>query len=241
MKYALVTGASGGIGRAVAIKLASEGFSILVHYGKNKQEAEITVRQTEETGQSAELIQFDTSRPEEIFNSLSAWKNVNPDKHIHTLVNNAGIRKDNLLVFMEQEEWDEVIDTNLNSFYALTKSLVQDMIVKKAGRIINIVSLSGLKGMPGQTNYSASKAGVIAASKALAQETARKKVTVNSVAPGFIKTKMIEDIDEKEVKRNIPMRRLGKPEEVAELVAFLASEKSAYITGQVISVNGGLY
>jgi 3-oxoacyl-[acyl-carrier protein] reductase len=241
MKYALVTGASGGIGRAVALKLAREGFSIIVHYGKNRAEAEKTLQQIEIEDNSGELIQFDTSKPEEIFGALKHWKEKHPESIIHTLVNNAGVRKDNLLVFMTQQEWDEVIDTNLNSFYALTKSLMQDMIVNKGGRIINVVSLSGLKGMPGQTNYSAAKAGVIAAAKALAQETARKKITVNCVAPGFIKTKMTEDLDEKELKKNIPMRRFGRADEVAELVSFLASEKSAYITGEVISINGGLF
>ena len=241
MKYALVTGASGGIGRAVALSLAREGFSILVHYGRNKPEAEKTLQQIESENNSGELIQFDASKPEAIFGALKIWKEKHPESYIHTLVNNAGIRRDNLLVFMEQDEWNEVIDTNLNSFYALTKSLVQDMIVNKGGRIINIVSLSGIKGMPGQTNYSAAKAGVIAAAKALAQETARKKITVNCVAPGFIKTKMTEDLDEKELKKSIPMRRFGKAEEVADLVSFLASEKSAYITGEVISITGGLY
>lgn len=241
MKYALVTGASGGIGRAVALSLAREGFSILVHYGRNKTEAEKTLQQIESENNSGELIQFDVSKPEAIFGALKVWKVKHPESYIHTLVNNAGIRRDNLLVFMEQDEWNEVIDTNLNSFYALTKSLVQDMIVNKGGRIINIVSLSGIKGMPGQTNYSAAKAGVIAAAKALAQETARKKITVNCVAPGFIKTKMTEDLDEKELKKSIPMRRFGKAEEVADLVSFLASEKSAYITGEVISITGGLY
>lgn len=240
-KYALVTGASGGIGRATAAKLAEDGFSILVHYGRNKAEAEITLDKVQQAGGKGELIQFDTSVSDDIHSALSKWKENNPDAYIHTLVNNAGIRRDNLLVFMKPDEWNDVINTNLNSFFALSKSLVQDMIVNKGGRIINIVSLSGLKGIPGQTNYSAAKAGVIAAAKALAQETARKKVTVNSVAPGFIKTKMTEELDEKELAKGIPMRRFGKPEEVAEVVAFLASEKSSYITGEVISVNGGIF
>ncbi len=240
-KYALVTGASGGIGRAAAVKLAQDGFAVLVHYGKNKTEAQVTLEKIHEINGKAELITFDTSNPKEIHEKLTNWQQKNTDNYIHTLVNNAGIRKDNLLVFMKKDEWTKVIDTNLNSFFSLCKTLVQDMIVNKSGRIINVVSLSGLKGMPGQTNYSAAKAGVIAAAKALAQETARKKVTVNSVAPGFIRTSMTKDLNEKELAKSIPMRRFGTPEEVAEVISFLASEKSSYITGEVISVNGGIF
>ncbi|MCD4664457.1 MAG: SDR family oxidoreductase, partial [Bacteroidales bacterium] len=160
---------------------------------------------------------------------------------IEVLVNNAGIRKDTLLMWMEKKQWFDVLDTNLNAFYFVTKTLLNDMLIKKHGRIINIVSLSGIKGLPGQINYSAAKGGVIAATKALAQEIGKKKVTVNAVAPGFIKTDMTQDLDEKEFKRLIPLARFGNPEEVAEVVGFLASEKSSYITGEVISVNGGLY
>ena len=142
---------------------------------------------------------------------------------------------------MEEEDWAKVIDTNLNSFYYVTKGLLQDMIVNKFGRVINIVSLSGIKGLPGQTNYSAAKAGVIGGTKALAQEVARKNVTVNAVAPGYIRTEMIKDLDEKELRKIIPANRFGKPEEVAEVVGFLASDGSSYITGELINVNGGLY
>jgi len=145
------------------------------------------------------------------------------------------------MVWMKQEDWSEVIDINLNGFFYVTRFLLQDMVINKFGRIINIVSLSGVKGLPGQTNYSAAKAGVIGATKALAQEVAKKKVTVNAIAPGFIATDMTRDLDEKELKRLIPMNRFGKPEEVADLVQFLASENASYITGEVININGGLY
>jgi len=156
-------------------------------------------------------------------------------------VNNAGIRKDALVMWMKNEEWSDVLNTNLNGFLYTTRLLIKDMLINKYGRIINVVSLSGVKGLPGQVNYSAAKAGVIGATKALAQEVAKKNVTVNAVAPGFIRTDMTKDLDEKELKTLIPMNRFGEPEEVAEVVGFLASEKASYITGAVINVNGGLY
>jgi len=241
MKIALVTGASRGIGKAISITLANDGFYILINYKSNLKAAEDTLRQIEENGGEGELLPFDVSDAKSIQEALNDWKNKHPDTYIQTIVNNAGIRKDNLLIWLETEDWDEVIDTNLNSFYHITRPLIQDMIVNKSGRIINVVSLSGIKGMPGQTNYSAAKGGIIAATKALAQEVGRKKVTVNAVAPGFIKTEMTEDLNEKDFKRLIPMNRFGKAEEVAHVVSFLASEKASYITGEVISVNGGLY
>jgi 3-oxoacyl-[acyl-carrier protein] reductase len=142
---------------------------------------------------------------------------------------------------MEEDDWSSVINTNLNSFYYITSGLIKDMVIKKWGRIINIVSLSGLKGLPGQTNYSAAKAGIIGATKSLAQEIGRKNITVNAVAPGYIKTDMTKELDEKELKKLIPVNRFGKPEEVADLVAFLAGDGASYITGEVISINGGLY
>ena len=157
------------------------------------------------------------------------------------LVNNAGIRRDNLLIWLEPEEWNKVLRTNLDSWYYITRQCLQPMLLHKYGRIVNVTSLSGLKGLPGQTNYSAAKGGLIAATKALAQEVARKKVTVNAVAPGFIKTDMVEGLDEATLKQNIPAARFGKPEEVAAVVGFLASPEASYITGEVISVNGGLY
>jgi len=186
-------------------------------------------------------MKFDVSNPDEIRASIDKWKENNPDSIIEVLVNNAGIRKDALIMWMKDEDWKDVLNTNLDSFYYITKHLVQDMIVNRYGRIVNVVSLSGIKGLPGQTNYSAAKGGVIAASKALAQEIAKKNVTVNCVAPGFIKTDMTQELEEKDLKRLIPMSRFGNAEEVADVVAFLASSKASYITGEVVSINGGLY
>ena len=240
-KIALVTGGSRGIGRAVCLKLAGMGYHILVNFVSNLAEAENTVKMISESGKSAELLQFDVSKPEEIELVLGKWMENNPDNHIEVLVNNAGIRQDTLMMWMKNEEWNSVIDTNLHSFFYITRMLLKDMLISKYGRIVNIVSLSGLKGLPGQVNYSASKAGIIGATKALAQEVGKKNVTVNAVAPGFIKTDMTAAINENDMKSLIPLNRFGTSEEVAEVVGFLASEKASYVTGQVISVNGGLY
>jgi len=241
MKVALVTGGSRGIGKAIVKALSAEGFHVIINYRTQVQEAEQVLEELRQQDGSAELLPFDVSDMQACELALSHWKLQNPERFIHTIVNNAGIRKDNLMVFMDSNDWNNVLNTNLNSFYYITKPLLQDMIVNKGGRVINVVSLSGIKGMPGQTNYSAAKGGVIAATKALAQEIGRKNVTVNAVAPGFISTDMTEDLDEKEYKKLIPMNRFGRPEEVAEVVRFLASDRASYITGEVISVNGGLY
>lgn len=241
MKFALVTGGSRGIGRAICLEISKLGYHVLINYRSNTTEAQNTLNQIQENGGSGDLMQFDVSNPVEIKSTLENWKEKNPEALIEVLINNAGIRKDALIMWMKDEDWTEVLDTNLNSFYYITKSLVQDMIVNKYGRIVNVVSLSGIKGLPGQTNYSAAKGGVIAASKALAQEVAKKNVTVNCVAPGFIKTDMTQELEEKDYKRIIPMSRFGKAEEVAHVVSFLASPNASYITGEVISVNGGLY
>ncbi|MBQ2352043.1 MAG: SDR family oxidoreductase, partial [Bacteroidales bacterium] len=172
---------------------------------------------------------------------LEKWAAAHPDDYISVLVNNAGIRMDNLMVFMQDEQWHKVIDTSLNGFFYVTRRLVKQMMTHRYGRIVNVTSLSGLKGLPGQTNYSAAKAAIIGATKALAQEVAPRKVTVNAVAPGFIATDMTKDLNEADLKKMIPVGRFGKPEEVASLVSFLASAESSYITGEVISINGGLY
>lgn len=240
MKNALVTGGSGGIGSAICKKLASDNIHVIIHYNRNKEKALEIQEEITSDGGSAEIMQFDVSRSESIIESIEYWKKNNPDIHINVIVNNAGISSDNLMVWMEPDEWDKVINTNLNSFYHVTSSLLKDMIINKWGRIINIVSLSGVKGLPGQTNYSAAKAGVIGATKALAQEVGKKKITVNAVAPGYIKTEMISDLNESELKKLIPVNRFGFPEEVADLVGFLASDSSSYITGEVININGGL-
>jgi len=240
-KTALVTGGSGGIGSAICVKLAQMGHHVLIHYHSNKKSAEATLELVNGTDGSGEIIRFDVTRQDEIKKALQSWKKAHQEDYISILVNNAGISKDVLMVWMEKEDWSRVIDTNLNSFYYVTAPLLQDMVVNKFGRIINIVSLSGVKGLPGQTNYAAAKAGVIGATKALAQEVGRKKVTVNAIAPGYIRTEMIKDLDEKELKRLIPTNRFGTPDEVAEVARFLASEGASYITGEVIHVNGGLY
>lgn len=241
MKYALVTGGSRGIGRAVCMKLADMGFYVLINYKSNTTEAQSTLDFIKEKDGNGELLKFDVSNFEECDDVLGKWAEANSDKFIEVLVNNSGIRQDGLLMWLKKEEWQNVIDTNLNGFFNVTRLLIKNMLIKRYGRIINIVSLSGIKGLPGQTNYSAAKGGVIAATKALAQEVGKKNVTVNAVAPGFIKTDMTADINEADHKPLIPLNRFGTPEEVAEVVCFLASEKSSYITGEVISVNGGLY
>jgi 3-oxoacyl-[acyl-carrier protein] reductase len=240
-KYALVTGGSRGIGRATCLKLADAGYDVLINFKSNEAAATKTLEQIHSAGGSAELLKFDVSSGEEVENALESWTTGHPDGYIAILVNNAGIRRDNLLVFMNDTEWEDVLRTNLGSFFHVTRKVLKGMLVNKYGRIVNVVSLSGIKGLPGQTNYSAAKAGLIGATKALAQEVGRKNVTVNAVAPGFIRTDMTQDLDENQHKALIPLNRFGTPEEVAEVIAFLASEKASYITGEVISVNGGLY
>jgi len=241
MKTALVTGGSRGIGRAVSIKLAAMGYYVLVNYKSNVEEAETTLSQIKENGKNGELLKFDVSDRSQIKQTLGDWITRNIDKPIEILVNNAGIKDDNLMLWMKDDQWDDVIKTSLDGFFFVTRLVLDSMLLNRYGRIINIVSLSGLKGLPGQTNYSAAKAGVIGATKALAQEVGRSGITVNAVAPGFIKTDMTEDLDEKELKKMIPVNRFGSTEEVAHAVAFLASPEAAYITAQVLSINGGLY
>ena len=241
MKTALITGGSRGIGRAICIKLATSGYYILVNYKSNVQEAETTLSQIMETGGNGELLKMDVSDRSQIKKTLGNWLTTNPEKQVDILVNNAGEKDDSLMVWMNDEQWDHVLKTSLDGFFFVTRLVLDSMLLNRYGRIINIVSLSGLKGLPGQTNYSAAKAGVIGATKALAQEVGRSGITVNAVAPGFIKTDMTDDLDEKEFKKIIPVNRFGTAKEVAYAVAFLASEEAAYITGQVLSVNGGLY
>jgi 3-oxoacyl-[acyl-carrier protein] reductase len=241
MEYALVTGASRGIGKAICLRLADMGYNIIINYTSNDDEAKKTQELIKSKGVDAQLMKFDVSKTAEADEHVEKWIQSNSDKTISVLVNNAGIRKDNLMVFISPDDWNRVLDITVDGFYNVTRHVVKHMLSKRKGRIVNIVSLSGLKGMPGQTNYSASKGAIIAATKALAQEVGKRGITVNAVAPGFIKTDMTQDINEADYKAMIPMNRFGEAEEVAGVVAFLVGKDSSYVTGQVISVNGGLY
>ena len=241
MKVALVTGGSRGIGRAICVKLAEQGYFVLINYQSNKTAAEETLAEVKAKGSDGELMMFDVADETQVQSVLGTWLENHKENPVEVLVNNAGIKNDTLLMWMSTKQWKDVLNTSMDGFFNVTKLVVQGMLVKKYGRIVNVVSLSGLKGMPGQANYSAAKAGVIGATKALAQEVGRRNITVNAVAPGFIRTDMTKDIDEKSFKQLIPVARFGNPEEVAEAVCFLASEKASYITGVVLNVNGGLY
>ena len=241
-KCALITGASRGIGKAIAIQLSKDhSYHILINYSSNIAAATETKDQIIRDGGTAEVLQFNVQMKGEVSEKLFAWKENNPDDIIEVLVNNAGITHDNLLLWMSDEEWGSVLDVSLKGFYNVTNNILQDMIKLRKRRIINIASISGLKGNSGQTNYSAAKGGLIAASKSLSQEVARRGITVNAIAPGFIHSDMTKDLPEKELKKFIPLRRFGSALEVAHLVSFIASDKAAYITGEVININGGIY
>ncbi|GAA0541147.1 3-oxoacyl-ACP reductase FabG [Chitinophaga japonensis] len=221
--------------------MAGQGYYVIINYKGNAAAAEETLAAVRAAGGDGELLPFDVGNEQEVQSVLGAWLENNKEKQVAVLVNNAGIREDNLLFWMNSEQWHKVLDISLNGFFYVTKQVLNSMLLKRYGRIINIVSLSGIKGMPGQTNYSAAKAGVIGATKALAQEVAKRGVTVNAVAPGFIKTDMTAELNEKELAAQVPMNRFGTAEEVAEAVGFFASKAAGYITGEVLSVNGGLY
>lgn len=241
MKYALITGGSRGIGREVSLKLAKMGYSVIINYVSNTQEARKTLDEIISKGGTGEILRFNVADRSSCSEAITQWQENHPGEHIEVLVNNAGIRKDNLLLRMSESDWDSVIGTHLGGFYNVTRLVIGGMLSKRKGRIINMASLSGLKGVPGQANYAAAKGGLIAATRSLANEVGRKGITVNAVAPGFIRTDMTEDLDEETLKKSIPLNRFGRAEEVADLVAFLASDNASYITGECISVNGGLY
>ena len=242
MKYALVTGGSRGLGRAVCLKLAAQGLPVIINYQSNAAAAESVKAEIEAAGGIAELMPFNVGNEEEVDRAFGVWSEAHPDDYIAYLVNNAGIRRDGMMFMMPSEDWHAVLQTSLDGFYYVTRRCLPAMLRRNhGGRIVNITSLSGLKGLPGQTNYSAAKAALIGATKALALEAATRNVTVNAVAPGFIETDMTKDLPVEELKVQIPMGRFGRPEEVAELVSFLLSDSAAYITGEVISINGGLY
>ena len=241
-KYALVTGGSRGIGRAICLKLAEMGVPVIVGYNSNQTAAQDVCNNILQMGGDASLIKFDVSKKEEVEAALNNWEQSHPDDYIAFLINNAGVTRDNLMFMMTDDDWDSVINTSINGLFYVTRFVLPKMMARgHGGRIVNMASLSGLKGMAGQTNYCAAKAAVIGATRALAQETASRNVTVNAVAPGFIATDMTKNLPEEELKKLIPMKRFGKPEEVAELVGFLCSEKASYITGEVININGGLF
>lgn len=241
MNYALVTGGSRGLGAAISKRLAQQGLGIIINYRSNESAAKSVADEIISNGGCACLLPFDVSSEESVDEALEKWEDEHPDDRITVLVNNAGIREDNLLIFMQTEQWHRVLNTTLDGFFYVTRRVLKGMLTKRFGRIINIASLSGLKGLPGQANYSAAKAAIIGATKALAQEVAARKVTVNAVAPGFIKSDMTKDLDEESLKKLVPLGRFGEADEVAALVAFLASKDSSYITGETISINGGLY
>jgi len=214
---------------------------VVVNYLHSEDAAQETADLIRAAGGTAELWRADMRDADDIERAVAEWETNHPDDYVSVLVNNAGIRRDNLLIFMQDDAWREVLETTLNGFFFLTRRLLKNMLTHRKGRIINVSSLSGVKGMAGQANYAAAKAALIGATKALALEVAPRKVTVNAVAPGFIATDMTRDLDEAELKKLIPAGRFGSPKEVASLISFLASEEAAYITGQVIHINGGLY
>jgi 3-oxoacyl-[acyl-carrier protein] reductase len=242
MKCALITGATRGIGKAIALQLSADlKLHIIINYTANKDAALETKSAIENLGGSAELLPFDVKNSEEVNLAITSWMAANTDKNIEVLVNNAGITRDNLFPWVTEKDWDDVMNTSVKGMYNCTQAVISKMLRNRSGRIINIASLSGLKGVPGQTNYSAAKGAMIAATKALSQEIAKRNITVNAIAPGFIVSDMTADFDEAEFKKMVPANRFGKAEEVAHLASFLASDKAAYITGEIININGGIY
>jgi 3-oxoacyl-[acyl-carrier protein] reductase len=242
MNCALITGASRGLGRAIALQLAADhGLYILINYSSNQAAAEETLAALRAGGGDGELLPFNVQHKQEVDSALNTWKDANPDKFIRVLVNNAGVTRDGLLMWMPEKDWDDVLDISVKGMFNVTQNVIQQMLRKRSGRIINVSSLSGLKGVAGQANYSAAKGAMIASTKSLAQEVAKRNITVNAVAPGFVRSDMTGDLNQDQIKQMVPMGRIGEPEEVAHAVSFLASDKASYITGEVININGGIY
>lgn len=241
-KCAIITGGSRGIGKAICLKLALEtNYHLLINYQSNKEAAQQTLQEVEALGATAELLPFDVTDKEQTQEVLTLWQEAHKEYLVEVIINNAGITRDGLFMWMSYEDWDKVLRTTLDGFYNVTHFFIQKMLRNRYGRIINIASVSGVKGTSGQANYSAAKGALVATTKALAQEVAKRNVTVNAVAPGFIQTDMTASLNEEELTKMIPLGRFGKAEEVADLVAFLASSRAAYITGEVININGGIY
>ena len=240
-KVALVTGGSGGIGSAIAIKLSEKGFNVAITYLSNEKAAKEVIEKVEKNNVKGLAIKADVSKEKDVEEMMKTINN--QFKTIDVLVNNAGITRDNLLLRMKAEDWNQVMDTNLKSVYLCTKAVTRNMMKKKYGKIINITSVVGISGNAGQSNYSASKAGVIGFTKSVAKELGSRGINVNAVAPGFIDTDMTsvlsEDIKD-EMLKSIPLNRIGRPQDVANLVAYLSSDEADYITGQVIHVDGGM-
>jgi 3-oxoacyl-[acyl-carrier protein] reductase len=238
-QVAIVTGASRGIGRATAIALAATGVKVVVNYAQSSGAAEEVVQEIEKNGGNAIALKADVSKTEEVDSLIE--QTLKTFGRIDILVNNAGITRDTLLLRMKLEDWQAVIDLNLTGVFLCTKAVSKVMLKQKSGRVINITSVAGLMGNPGQANYSAAKAGVIGFSKTVAKELAVRGITVNAVAPGFIATDMTNDLKADEILKYIPLARYGQPEEVAGMIRFLATDSAAaYITGQVFNVDGGM-
>ena len=238
-KVALVTGASKGIGKAICVELAKSGYRIVVNYKSDEKGAIDTLEMVRKAGSEGQIMQFDVSDFDETQSAVDDILKENGA--IDALVNNAGITADGLFIMMPRKDWNAVIDISLSGFYNVTKPVLEKMIRLKRGAIVSIASVAGLLGNRGQANYSAAKAGLIGASRSVASEVARLGIRVNVVAPGLIETDMIKDAPVENIKALIPMARIGKPQEVARVVKFLCSDDASYVTGQVISVNGGMY
>ena len=238
-KTAIITGASRGIGRATAVELARAGYFIIINYKTNEAAAQETLTQVRAAGGDGEIQPFDVADNAQTKDAVKVI--TERHKNIQVLVNNAGITADGLFMMLGEDEWDGVINTSLKGFYNMTKPVLREMVRKKRGAIVSVSSISALMPNRGQANYSAAKAGIIAASRSMATEVARFGIRVNVVAPGLIETDMIKEAPVEQIKQIIPMARLGKPEEVARVIRFLCSDDASYVTGQVIGINGGFY